>query len=233
MSHPKQTTSAPAGVLIVAVVALLAGSGCAVETHRALTPETVTSAGTSYVGARHTIVVGKFRNRSSYMQGLFSDGTDRLGSQSKTLLEAHLAQSGRFSVVDRSNMAEIALESGLAGTAQKLKGASVALTGDVTEFGRKTVGDVQLFGILGQGKQQIAYAKVTVNVVDVVTSQILYAVHGAGEYALSSREVLGTGSAASYDATLNGKVLDLAIREAVNRLVEGLERGAWSPTAKP
>jgi curli biogenesis system outer membrane secretion channel CsgG len=28
---------------------------------------------------------------------------------------------------------------------------------------------------------------------------------------------------------LNGKVLDLAIREAVNRLVDGIEQGAWKP----
>ena len=32
-----------------------------------------------------------------------------------------------------------------------------------------------------------------------------------------------------YDSTLNGKVLDLAIREAVNRLVEGVEQGKWTP----
>jgi curli biogenesis system outer membrane secretion channel CsgG len=36
-------------------------------------------------------------------------------------------------------------------------------------------------------------------------------------------------STASYDATLNGKVLDLAVREAVDRLVAGLDSGAWKP----
>ena len=39
----------------------------------------------------------------------------------------------------------------------------------------------------------------------------------------------GFGGTASYDSTLNGKVLDLAMREAVNRLVEGIESGAWQP----
>ena len=43
---------------------------------------------------------------------------------------------------------------------------------------------------------------------------------GAGEYALSHREVMGFGGTASYDATLNGKVLNLAITEAVERLVD-------------
>jgi len=42
--------------------------------------------------------------------------------------------------------------------------------------------------------------------------------------------VLGFGSTASYDATLNGKVLDLAVREAVNALVAGMDSGAWRPT---
>ena len=52
---------------------------------------------------------------------------------------------------------------------------------------------------------------------------------GAGEYALSNREIIGFGGTSGYDSTLNGKVLDLAVREAVNRLVEGMEKGAWKP----
>ncbi len=100
----------------------------------------------------------------------------------------------------------------------------------MVEFGRKEVGDRQLFGILGSGKEQVAYSKVTVNVVDVHTSEVVYSVQGAGEYALSNREVLGFGGTAGYDSTLNGKVLDLAIREAINRLVEGLEQRRWKPS---
>ena len=100
----------------------------------------------------------------------------------------------------------------------------------MVEFGRKEVGDQQLFGILGSGKKQVAYSKVTLNVVDVLTSEVVYSVQGAGEYALSNREVVGFGGTASYDSTLNGKVLDLAIRESINRLVEGMEQGKWKPT---
>jgi len=208
----------------------LALAGCATETHRTVAPTAVASAGTVYSGPKHTIVVGKFQNRSTYMQGVFSEGPDQLGNQSKTILKSHLQQSGRFVVVDRENMEEIASEAKLAGAKQDLKGAQVAITGDVTEFGRKTTGDIQLFGILGAGKKQIAYAKVTLNVVDVRTSEIVYSVQGAGEYELGNREVVGFGGTAGYDATLNGKVLDLAIREAVNNLVSGLEQNAWSPT---
>jgi curli biogenesis system outer membrane secretion channel CsgG len=216
--------------LIGAVILTVGFLGCATESHRVLQTHQVASAGTHYGGPKNALVVGKFDNRSSYMRGLFSDGVDRLGSQSKTILITHLQQTGRFNVLDRENMEEGIREAALKGKTQKIKGADFAVTGDIVEFGRREVGDVALFGILGSGKKQIAYSKVNLNIVDVLTSEVVYSAQGAGEYELSQREIIGFGSTVSYDSTLNGKVLDLAMREAVNRLVEGLERGHWTPT---
>ncbi len=204
-------------------------TGCATESSRSLEVPKVTSYGTQYQGQRSPIAVGKFDNRSSFQRGIFSDGIDRLGNQAKTTLMTHLQQTNRFNVLDRTNMDEIRAEAGISGQQQQLKGAAFVITGDVTEFGRKTVGDHQLFGILGRGMTQVAYAKVALNVVDVRTSEVVYSVQGAGEYQLSNREVIGFGGTAGYDATLNGKVLDLAIREAVNNLVIGIESDAWRP----
>jgi curli biogenesis system outer membrane secretion channel CsgG len=224
--------SAPGYRLLRAGLALvLVGwlGGCATESSRTVQPQQVTSAGSPYAGARSTLVVGKFDNRSSYLRGLFFDGVDRLGGQAKGILVTHLQQTGRFTVVERDNMEEIKREAEIKGAQQQLRGADFAITGDVAEFGRKEVGDVQLFGILGSGKKQVAYSKVNLNVINVLTSEVIYSVQGAGEYELSSREVLGFGGTQGYDSTLNGKVLDLAIREAVNRLVEGVEQGKWKP----
>ena len=204
-------------------------ASCATETSTTVAPKQVTSAATPYSGPKNPISVGKFDNRSSFLRGLFSDGVDRLGSQAKTILVTHLQQSNRFVVLDRENMTEIQQEAKLRSKDQKLKGTQFVLTGDVTEFGRKETGDQQLFGILGRGKTQVAYSKVSINVVNVLTSEVIFSVQGAGEYALSNREIIGFGGTAGYDSTLNGKVLDLAIREAVNRLVEGVERGTWKP----
>ncbi|MBP6080259.1 MAG: CsgG/HfaB family protein [Providencia sp.] len=204
-------------------------SGCAKESSRSLEVEKVASYKTNYSGPKSPISIGKFDNRSSYMNGIFSDGVDRLGNQSKTILMTHLQQTGRFNVLDRANMQELKEEAGIKGQTQQLKGATYVITGDVTEFGRKEVGDRQLFGILGRGKSQIAYAKVNLNVVNVQTSEVVFSSQGAGEYELLNREVIGFGGTASYDSTLNGKVLDLAIREAVNNLVSGVESGAWQP----
>ena len=213
-------------ILICTILGLV---GCATEKSVTLTPAKVESAGTSYSGKKYQLAVGKFDNRSGFLRGIFSDGIDRLGSQSKTILVSHLQQSNRFIVLDRENLTEIKEEAKLSGRTQQLKGAAYVITGDVTEFGRKETGDQQLFGILGRGKIQVAYSKVSLNVVDTVTSEVIFSVQGAGEYALSNREIIGFGGTSGYDSTLNGKVLDLAIREAVNRLVDGLEQGTWKP----
>lgn len=201
--------------------------GCATESSRVVESPQVAAASKPYSGPKASVTVGKFDNRSSFMRGIFSDGVDRLGSQAKTILVTHLQSTGRFSVLDRENMDELKREATLSGKAQELQGAQFTVTGDITEFGRKEVGDEQLFGIVGQGKRQVAYAKVSLYVVDVRTSQVVVSVQGAGEYALSNREVLGFGGTAGYDSTLNGKVLDLAIRQTVEELVTKFEAGGW------
>lgn len=210
-----------------AAAGLLALVGCATESSRSLQVEKVQAAAAPYAGVRVPVSVGKFDNRTSFMRGVFSDGVDRLGSQAKTTLVAHLQQSQRFAVLDRENMTETSQEAKLQGTAQTLRGASYVVTGDISEFGRKEVGDHQLFGLLGRGKAQIAYAKITLNIVNSLTSEVVFSARGAGEYELSNREVLGFGGTAGYDSTLNGKVLDLAMREAVNSLVAAKDAGQW------
>ncbi len=213
--------------LVLAMVLLVLG-GCATESSRTVAVAKVESAALPYRGARVPISVGKFDNRSNFMRGIFSDGVDRLGSQAKSTLIAHMQQSQRFNVLDRDNLAETKQEAQFQARAQNIKGADFVVTGDISEFGRKEVGDQQLFGVLGRGKSQVAYAKVTLNIVNSLTSEVVYSARGAGEYELSTREVIGFGGTAGYDATLNGKVLDLAIREAVNNLVAGLDAGHWT-----
>jgi curli biogenesis system outer membrane secretion channel CsgG len=223
----KSNISKGARIAMVSAATLLFISGCASTTSKVIETPKVESYNTVYTGVKNKIAVGSFVNRSSFQNGIFSTGNDRLGSQAKTTLLSHLQQTNRFSVLERDNMEMLASEANLAGSTQNIAGAKFVVTGDVTEFGRKSVGDKQLFGLLGKGKTQIAYAKVTLNIVDVTTSELVYSVQGAGEYSLSEREVIGFGSTAGYDATLNGKVLDLAIREAVNNLVTGIETGTW------
>lgn len=214
----------------IAATALAAAlSGCATESSRIVAVPQVQTAALPYSGPQRPISVGKFDNRSSFMRGLFTDGVDRLGGQARTILITHLQQTNRYNVLDRDNLQETKAEAAYKGTTQAIKGADYVVTGDVSEFGRKEVGDHQLFGILGRGKEQIAYAKVSLNIVNITTSEVVYSTQGAGEYSLSNREIVGFGGTASYDSTLNGKVLDLAIRDAVNKLTAAVDAGALPP----
>jgi curli biogenesis system outer membrane secretion channel CsgG len=221
-----QLKSSKACVALIAASVAMVLSGCATESSRSLPVPVISSAQTPYAGKPVEIAIGKFDNRSSYMRGIFSDGIDRLGGQAKTILVTQLQQSRRFNVLDRDNLDEIHQEATFMKKAQNVKGANFVVTGDVTEFGRKEVGDQQLFGILGRGKSQVAYAKVNLNIVNTTTSEVVLSSQGAGEFSLSNREIVGFGGTASYDSTLNGKVLDLAIQEAVNRLTEQVDAGA-------
>jgi curli biogenesis system outer membrane secretion channel CsgG len=219
--------------LVPTFVLALALAACSTtESHRTVDKESVTSRGTPYSGPKYGLAIGQFNNASPYMRGIFSEGPDRLGNQAKTILKTHLSQTGRFDLLDRDNMEEISKESAITGTKQELAGAEVVVTGEVTEFGRRTTSDRALFGLFGRGKQQVAYSTVSLNVVDVKTSKVLYSVQGAGEFQLDDREVLGFGNSSGYDSTLNGKVLNSSIADAVNKLVESLEKGDWSPTVK-
>ncbi len=216
-------------LLVLTAISAAALGGCATESSRVVATPQVAAAVSNYAGPRTAVSIGKFDNHSAYMTGIFADTTDRLGSQAKTILKAHLQQSRHFDVLDRENLAEAKQEMAFAGGTQSVKAANLIITGDVTEFGRKEVGDEQLFGILGHGKAQIAYAKVTLNIVNPQTSQVAYSTQGAGEFSLSNREIIGFGGTASYDSTLNGKVLDLAIRDAVNKLVADIDNGTFKP----
>jgi curli biogenesis system outer membrane secretion channel CsgG len=217
--------------LFLMLSALIIGiSGCATETYQKVAVTPVESNKTAYAGPKSTLVLGNFNNRSNYMQGLFSSNVDQLGNQGKTILKTHLQQTNRFNVVDRENLANLQQEAKLLGIKQEIKGARYVISGGVTEFGRRVVGDKQLFGILGSGKSQIAYAKVSLTIIDVVTSEIIYTTQGAGEYQLSERQVVGFGSKAGYDSTLNGKVLDFAVKESVNNMTRDLENNTLQLT---
>ena len=206
--------------------------GCATNTQptqTALETRQTQAATRLYTGPRSDIILGDFNNRSGFMQGIFNDNDDRLGNQARTILLVHLQQTNRFTVLDRNHLEQASREAELRGETQNLIGASFILAGEVTEFGRRQVSNMQLFGILGSGTSQVAYAVVSIYVIDIRTNALVYSVQGAGEVALNDRQILGFGTAAGYDSTLNGQVLDLAIREAVDRLADGIDRGLWRP----
>ena len=85
-------------VLLSSLMAAVLLSGCATESYNTVPVQKVESASKAYIGVKTKISIGKFENRSDFLRGIFSDGVDRLGNQSKTILISHLQQTNRFSV---------------------------------------------------------------------------------------------------------------------------------------
>ena len=204
----------------VVAASILFVAACASESQRTIAPQETraSQSAANYTGPKVKLALGQFENRTNYMRGVFSTDGDVVGNQARTILKTHLQGTGRYTVLDRQNLEAVAREANFAGQEVKISGAKYVVTGDVVEFGRKNVGDRQLFGIIGKGQTQVAYAKVNILLVDITTSEVVHTAQGAGEVALSNREIVGFGGTAGYDATLTGKVLNLAIREAVDAL---------------
>lgn len=213
-------------LILLSVSFVVSACSAPVETQNAMKVQQVQSYNSSYSGPRYPMVVGKFENRTQFHKGIFYEGeTDQISHQAQQILKTHLVSTNRFVVMDRWNMDELKKEANFAGVAQNITAGKLVISGVVTEFGRRETGGEALGGVLGGSRTQSAYAKISVSIIDVNTSQIVFTAQGAGQTNLTNQQVLGFGSKAGYDATLTDKVLNLAMIEVVNRLVEGLESG--------
>lgn len=105
--------------------------------------------------------------------------------------------------------------------------AKYLVSGEIVEFGRKETSDWMFWGILSAGKNQVAYAKVNLNVLNTSTHEVLHSVQGAGLFYFAQRDYVAASfsGTSNYDWVVSGKVLDLAIIEAVNRLSADLAGG--------
>jgi curli biogenesis system outer membrane secretion channel CsgG len=174
---------------------------------------------------KRKIAIGRFTNETRYGKALLTaDQIDPLGRQTSDMLSARLVDSGKFVVLERSDLDIIKGEQKLGGVAGNIVGADVLIIGSLTEFGRQTEGQS---GFLSNTKKQVARAKVEVRVVDVRTGVAFFTTSGVGEAAVENGTVMGFGSQAAYDATLNDKAIGAAISDMMNGLVAKLESRPW------
>jgi len=96
--------------------------------------------------------------------------------------------------------------------------------GSITEFGRKDVSDV---GIFSRVKKQVVFCKVHVRLVDVYTGQLIYSEDGEGNAFSEAGTVLGVGSRAGYDSSLNDKAIESAISNLSSNIIEKLLDKPW------
>ncbi len=174
---------------------------------------------------KRKVAIARFSNETKYGQGFFYDqNDDRLGKQAMDIFSAKLTSTEKFIMLERVDLTHLAKEKEMGNLHDLNIAADYLILGSVSEFGHKTTSDV---GVFSRTKKQTAYAKVNVRLVDVRTSQITYSEEGAGEAFSEAGTVLGVGSAAEYDASLNDKVISAAIATLVSNISERLLDKPW------
>ncbi len=165
---------------------------------------------------KRKVAIGRFSNETQYAKGIFYDKeNDPMGKQALDILSAKLAASGKFLLLERSDLASLLEECQRNGGGFSAIGADYLIIGSITEFGRKNTGKNKAFS---SEKTQTVEAAVSVRLVDVATGVIIYSDEGKGYAELTTKTTMGLGGQASYDATLSDK----AISEAIGQLVENI-----------
>jgi len=165
---------------------------------------------------KRKVAIGRFSNETQYAKGIFYDKeNDPMGKQALDILSSKLAASGKFLLLERSDLAALLEECQKNGGGAATIGTDYMIIGSITEFGRKDTGKSKMFGA---EKTQMVEAAVAIRLVDVSTGVIIYSDEGKGSAELTTKTTMGLGGKASYDATLSDK----AISEAIGQLVENI-----------
>jgi len=176
-------------------------------------------------GLKRKVAIARFTNETRYGQSFFIDKDDnRIGKQAVDILSAKLLETEKFILLERADLDKINKELSM-GNMQPLKNmADYVIVGSITEFGRKDVSDV---GIFSRVKKQVVFCKVHVRLVDVYTGQLIYSEDGEGNAFSEAGTVLGVGSRAGYDSSLNDKAIESAISNLSSNIIEKLLDKPW------
>lgn len=165
---------------------------------------------------KRKVAIGRFSNETQYAKGLFYDkDNDPMGKQALDILSSKLAASGKFLLLERSDLDKLSQEIAKGDVANNQIGADYLIIGSITQYGRKSVGNQ---GVFSSSKAQIVEAAVTIRIVEVSTGLIIYSDEAKGLAETKSKSSFGIGGKQGYDATLSDK----AISAAINKLVENV-----------
>ena len=174
---------------------------------------------------KRKVAIGRFSNETQYAKGIFYDKeNDPMGKQALDILSAKLASSGKFILLERSDMATLLEECQKNGGGSSTIGADYMIIGSITEFGRKNTGKN---GVFSSQKTQTVEAAVSVRLVDVSSGLIIYSDEAKGSAELTTKTTMGVGGAASYDATLSDKAISEAIGQLVENIINKCTNSPW------
>lgn len=180
---------------------------------------------------KRKVAIARFSNETKYGQSFFADDKkDIIGKQAMDILSAKLAATEKFILLERSDISKVIDEIKMGPLSNidtkniNLLGADYIIVGSISEFGRKEVSDV---GFFTRSKKQIAYANVTIRLIDVYTGHIIYSAEGQGEVDSEVSNTMGLGERAGYDSSLNDKAISAALSKLTNNIVNSLLDKPW------
>jgi curli biogenesis system outer membrane secretion channel CsgG len=174
---------------------------------------------------KRKVAIARFSNETKYAKGFFTDqNTPDVGKQAMDILSAKLAATGKFILLERSDIDEINKELSMNALGGLKIPADQLIVGSVTEFGRKTTGEV---GVLSRSKRQTATAKVHVRLINVNTGEVVFGEEGSGEAFSEVGSVMGIGGRAGYDAEIDDRAIEAAISKLVHNLIGKLLDSPW------
>lgn len=174
---------------------------------------------------KRKVAIGRFSNETQYGKGVFyNKENDPMAKQGQDLLAAKLASTGKFLLLERSDLSQLEKEVEFSGGNIQKVGADYLILGSVTEFGRKTMGKSKVFT---KSKTQVVEAKVSIRIVDVYTGMIIFSDESSGEAELTTKTTMGFGGKAGYDATLSDKAISSAIDQMVENIIVKCTDKPW------
>lgn len=171
---------------------------------------------------KRKVAIGRFSNETQYAKGVFYDKeNDPMRKQALDLLSAKLAASGKFILLEREDLDILVAE---AGEGMQKINADYIILGSITEFGRKTEGNQRVFS---NTKTQTVEAGVSLRLVDVQTGMIIYSDEAKGMAETTSKQTMGLGGTAGFDATLSDKAISAALNQLVENVINKCMDKPW------
>lgn len=171
---------------------------------------------------KRKVAIGRFSNETQYAKGVFYDKeNDPMRKQALDILSSKLASSGKFILLEREDLDVLVSE---AGAEMNKIGADYIILGSITEFGRKTEGEQKVFS---QSKTQTVEAGVSIRLVESATGLIIYSDEAKGYAETTTKQTLGLGGSAGYDATLSDKAISAALSQLVENIINKCMDKPW------
>ena len=155
---------------------------------------------------------------------------DHLGEAAADELVTQLLKTGKFTVIERAQLAAVmaeqklgasgAVTAGQAAQIGKLLGVQFILTGSITQFSvERTGGTIRAFGGIGASVTN-AEAKLDVRLISTETAEIVVAAEGQGNKRMGGGSFRGTGAERTFEQGAAQEALRPAVEQVVASLAD-------------